>query len=151
VELTADNRPGSRKFKRLVAEGEWEAAAEVGRAQVRGGAQVLDICMQDPDRDEIADMDRFLDRLVRMVKPPLMIDSTDAAVMERALTWCQGKSVLNSINLEEGRSRFDRVIPLANRFGAAVIVGTIDESGMAVTVERKLEVARRRRSRRSSR
>ncbi|MGB6848365.1 MAG: homocysteine S-methyltransferase family protein, partial [Thermoanaerobaculia bacterium] len=153
VELTADNRPllvgertnvlGSRKFKRLVAEGNWEAAAEVGRAQVRGGAQVLDICMQDPDRDEIADMEQFLDRLVRMVKPPLMIDSTDAEVMERALTWCQGKSVLNSINLEEGRSRFDRVIPLANRFGAAVIVGMIDEPGMAVSVERKLEVARR--------
>jgi 5-methyltetrahydrofolate--homocysteine methyltransferase len=153
VELTEDNRPllvgertnvlGSRKFKRLIAEQQWEAAAEVGRAQVRGGGQVLDVCMQDPDRDEVADVEGFLDRLVRMVRAPLMIDSTDAAVMERALSWCQGKAVLNSINLEDGRSRFEAVVPLAQRFGAALVVGTIDEQGMAVTVERKLEVARR--------
>ncbi len=153
VELTADNRPllvgertnvlGSRKFKRLVAAGDWEAAGEVGRAQVRGGAQVIDVCMQDPDRDEVADVEAFLDRLVRLVKVPLMIDSTDAAVMERALEWCQGKAVLNSINLEEGRSRFEQVVPLARRCGAALVVGTIDEQGMAVSAERKLEVARR--------
>ena len=72
-----------------------------------------------------------------------MIDSTDAEVMERALTWCQGKSVLNSINLEDGRSRFERVAPMARRYGAALVVGTIDEQGMAVSVERKLEIARR--------
>jgi 5-methyltetrahydrofolate--homocysteine methyltransferase len=153
VELTSDNRPllvgertnvlGSRKFKRLIAEGDSEAAAEVGRAQVRGGAQVLDVCMQDPDRDETEDMERFLDRLVRMVKVPLMIDTTDARVMARALTYCQGKSVLNSINLEDGRSRFDEIVPLARRFGAALVVGTIDERGMAVSVDRKLEIARR--------
>ncbi|HEX7181182.1 MAG TPA: methionine synthase [Thermoanaerobaculia bacterium] len=153
VELTPDNRPllvgertnvlGSRKFKRLIAEGHYEAAAEVGRAQVRAQAQVLDICLQDPDRNEVADVEAFLDRLIRMVKAPLMIDSTDAAVMERALTYCQGKSVLNSINLEDGRSRFEKVVPLAKRFGAALIVGLIDEKGMAVTVDRKMEVARR--------
>ncbi len=153
VELTADNRPllvgertnvlGSRKFRQLIARGEWEKAAEVGRAQVRNGGQVLDVCMQDPDRNEIADVEGFLDRLVRMVKVPLMIDSTDHQVMARALTWCQGKAVLNSINLEDGRSRFDHVVPLARRFGAAVVVGTIDERGMAVSVERKLEIARR--------
>ena len=153
VELTADNRPllvgertnvlGSRKFKRLIAAGEFEAAAEIGRGQAGSGAQVLDVCMQDPDRDESADMERFLAQLTRMVKLPLMIDTTDAAVMERALIWCQGKAVLNSINLEEGRSRFDRVIPLAQRFGAAVVVGLIDETGMAVSVERKAEIAQR--------
>ncbi|MEE8366989.1 MAG: homocysteine S-methyltransferase family protein, partial [Thermoanaerobaculia bacterium] len=153
VELTADNRPlligertnvlGSRKFKRLVAEGDLEAAAEVGRAQVRGGAQVLDVCMQDPDREESVDIEGFLARLIRMVKPPLMIDSTDAQVMELALTYCQGKSVLNSINLEDGLERFEQVVPLAKKYGAALVVGTIDEAGMAVTVERKLEVARR--------
>ena len=151
VELTADNRPllvgertnvlGSRKFKRLIAAGDYEAAAEVGRAQVRAGAQVLDVCLQDPDRDEAADVAAFLDRVVRMVKLPLMIDTTDAAVMERALTYCQGKSILNSINLEDGRRRFDEVVPLARRFGAAIVVGTIDDRGMAVSVERKLEVA----------
>ncbi|MGB5341314.1 MAG: vitamin B12 dependent-methionine synthase activation domain-containing protein, partial [Thermoanaerobaculia bacterium] len=153
VELTIDNRPlfvgertnvlGSRKFKRLIAEGEIEAAAEIGRGQARAGAQAIDICMQDPDRDEVTDMERFLDQLTRMVKVPLMIDTTDAEVMEQALTWCQGKAVLNSINLEEGRTRFERVIPLARQYGAAVIVGMIDEAGMAVSVVRKLEVARR--------
>jgi len=153
VELTIDNRPlfvgertnvlGSRKFKRLIAEGEIEAAAEIGRGQARAGAQAIDICMQDPDRDEVTDMERFLDQLTRLVKVPLMIDTTDAEVMEQALTWCQGKAVLNSINLEEGRTRFERVIPLARQYGAAVIVGMIDEAGMAVTVDRKLEVARR--------
>jgi 5-methyltetrahydrofolate--homocysteine methyltransferase len=153
VELDPSNRPllvgertnvlGSRKFKRLIQDGAHEAAAEVGRAQVRASAQVLDVCLQDPDRDETVDMEAFLDRLVRLVKVPLMIDSTDAAVMERALSYCQGKSVLNSINLEDGRVRFERVVPLARRYGAAVVVGLIDEKGMAVTVERKLEVARR--------
>jgi 5-methyltetrahydrofolate--homocysteine methyltransferase len=153
VELDPSNRPllvgertnvlGSRKFKRLIQDGAHEAAAEVGRAQVRASAQVLDVCLQDPDREETTDMEAFLDRLVRLVKVPLMIDSTDAAVMERALSYCQGKAVLNSINLEDGRVRFERVVPLARRYGAAVVVGLIDEKGMAVTVERKLEVARR--------
>lgn len=153
VELTDDNRPllvgertnvlGSKVFKGLIARGEHEQAAEVGRAQVRGGAQILDVCLQDPDRDEAADLEAFLDRLVRLVKVPLMVDTTDAEVMERALTWCQGKAILNSINLEDGEVRFDRVVPLAQRYGAALVVGCIDEAGMAVTVERKLEVAQR--------
>jgi 5-methyltetrahydrofolate--homocysteine methyltransferase len=153
VELHEDNRPllvgertnvlGSRKFKQLIQQQAFEAAAEVGRAQVRAQAQVIDICLQDPDRDEIADMEGFLDRLIRVVKAPFMIDSTDAAVMERSLTYCQGKSVLNSINLEDGLQRFESVVPLARRFGAALVVGLIDEKGMAVTVERKIEVARR--------
>ncbi|HKV12518.1 MAG TPA: methionine synthase [Thermoanaerobaculia bacterium] len=134
---------GSRKFKGLIQAAQHEAAAEVGRAQVKAGAQILDVCLQDPDRNEIADMEGFLDRLIRLVKVPLMIDSTDAAVMELSLTYCQGKSVLNSINLEDGLSRFQKVVPLARRFGAALVVGLIDEKGMAVTVERKVEVARR--------
>lgn len=153
VELTDDNRPlmvgertnvlGSRKFKRLIQEGKFEEAAEIGRGQVKAGAQIIDVCLQDPDRDEMEDVERFLDQLVRLVKVPLMIDSTDAEVMERALTYCQGKAVLNSINLEDGLERFDKVVPLARRFGAALVVGLIDEQGMAVSVERKLEVARR--------
>jgi len=153
AELTEDNRPllvgertnvlGSRKFKRLIREGEYEAAAEVGRAQVKNGAQVVDICLQDPERDEVDDMERFLERLVRRVKVPLMIDSTDHEVMARALTWCQGRSILNSINLEDGTERFEQVVPLAREFGCAVIVGLIDEQGMAVSTDRKLEVAKR--------
>ncbi len=153
VEVHPDNRPllvgertnvlGSKKFKTLIAEGQYEAAAEVGRDQVKSGAQILDVCLQDPDRDERVDMDRLLEKLTRLVKAPFMIDTTDAAVMERALTWCQGRAVLNSINLEDGEKRFREVVPLARKYGAALVVGCIDEKGMAVTVERKLEVARR--------
>ncbi len=137
---------GSRLFKRLIAEGQFEEASEIARRQVRKGAHVIDVCLQDPDRDEVRDMERFLSHLVRKIKAPLMIDSTDDKVMERALTYCQGKAVLNSINLEDGEERFEKVVPLARRFGAALIVGTIDEdreNGMAVTRRRKLEVASR--------
>ena len=72
-----------------------------------------------------------------------MIDSTDEKVIARALTYCQGKAIINSINLEDGEERFEKVVPLARRFGAALVVGCIDETGMAVTRERKLEVAER--------
>ena len=156
LEVDVDNRPvlvgertnvlGSRKFKRLIAEGQFEAAAEIARAQVKNGAQVIDVCLQDPDRDEVADVNAFLERAIRMVKAPLMLDSTDAKVMELGLKWSQGKSILNSINLEDGEARFQAVVPLAQRYGAALVVGTIDEdpeNGMAVTRGRKLEVARR--------
>jgi 5-methyltetrahydrofolate--homocysteine methyltransferase len=156
VEVTEDLRPvivgertnvlGSRKFKRLVKEKRWDEAVEIGRAQVKGGAHLIDVCLQDPDADELAGMRAFLDRLTRAVRVPLVIDTTDARVMEEALTYCQGKALLNSVNLEDGLERFERVVPLARRFGAALVVGLIDDDpqqGMAVTVERKLEVARR--------
>jgi Methionine synthase I, cobalamin-binding domain len=77
------------------------------------------------------------------VKVPLMIDSTDEKVIEKALTYCQGKSIINSINLEDGEERFKKVVPLIHRYGAAVIVGTIDERGMAVKAEEKLAIAKR--------
>ncbi len=137
---------GSRRFKSLINEGKIEEASEIARRQVKGGAQVIDICLADPDRDELADMEVFLEAVIRKVKTPLMIDSTDARVIERALTYSQGKAIINSVNLEDGEERFERVLPLARRFGAAVVCGTIDEdpeSGMAVTRERKLEIARR--------
>jgi 5-methyltetrahydrofolate--homocysteine methyltransferase len=153
---TDDNRPvlvgertnviGSKKFKDLVVLELFEEAAEVGRAQVKGGGQVLDVCLANPDRDELSDVERFLDRLTRKVKVPLMIDSTDAAVIERALQICQGKAIVNSINLEDGEERFERVVPLLRRYGGAVVVGCIDEDkqqGMAVTRERKLAIAER--------
>ena len=137
---------GSRKFKRLITEGAFEEAAEIGRRQVRGGAQVIDVCLADPDREEDEDMTTFLDILVKKVKVPLMIDSTDAEVIEAALERCQGKAIINSINLEDGEERFQKIIPLVKRYGAAVVVGCIDEDpvqGMAVTRQRKLAVARR--------
>jgi 5-methyltetrahydrofolate--homocysteine methyltransferase len=151
-----DNRPlfvgertnviGSRKFKALVVEERFDDAAEVGRAQVKAGAQVLDVCLANPDRDECQDMDRFMSELTRRVKVPLMIDSTDAAVIELALRHCQGKAIVNSINLEDGEERFEKVTPLLQRYGGAVVVGCIDEDkqqGMAVTRQRKLGIAER--------
>jgi 5-methyltetrahydrofolate--homocysteine methyltransferase len=137
---------GSRRFKELIVEEKFEEASEIGRAQVRGGAQVLDVCLANPDRDEAADMDRFMDFLTRKVKAPLMIDSTDARVLELALRKCQGKALVNSVNLEDGEERFERVVPLLRTYGGAVVVGCIDEDkqqGMAVTRQRKLEVAER--------
>ena len=151
-----DNRPllvgertnviGSRRFKELIVADQFEDAAEIGRAQVRNGAQVLDVCLANPDRDELADMDRFMTQVTRKVKVPLMIDSTDAGVIEAALRHCPGKSIVNSINLEDGEERFEKVVPLLRAYGGAVVVGCIDEDkrqGMAVTRARKLAIAER--------
>jgi 5-methyltetrahydrofolate--homocysteine methyltransferase len=137
---------GSRKFKRLIAEGKFDEAAEIGRAQTRKGAAILDVCLQDPDRQELADVTAFLDILVKKVKAPIMIDSTDPVVVEESLKRLQGKAVINSINLEDGEDKFEQVTPLVRRFGAAVVVGCIDddpEQAQAVTRARKLAVARR--------
>src|SRR5213593_670349 len=137
---------GSRKFKELVVAGDLDQAAEIGRRQVRGGAQVLDVCLANPDREELTDMIAFLEVLTRKVKVPLMLDSTDARVLEEALKRCQGKAFVNSINLEDGEERFEQVVPLIHRYGAAVVVGCIDEDkarGMAVTSARKLAIAER--------
>ncbi|MGZ6069834.1 MAG: methionine synthase [Myxococcaceae bacterium] len=134
---------GSRKFKDLIVAEQWEDASEVARAQVKRGAQVIDICLANPDREELRDMERFLAAVIKKIRAPLMIDSTDDRVVERALTYCQGKAIINSINLEDGEERFEKVVPLARRYGAALIVGCIDEVGMAVTHKRKLEVAER--------
>ncbi|UQD52123.1 methionine synthase [Bacillus methanolicus] len=134
---------GSRKFKRLIREGKYEEAAEIARAQVKSGAHVIDICLADPDRDELADMGNFIKEVVKKVKVPLVIDSTDEKVIEKALTYTQGKAIINSINLEDGEERFEAIVPLIHRYGAAVVVGTIDEKGMGVTAERKLEIAKR--------
>ncbi|GAF19804.1 LOW QUALITY PROTEIN: 5-methyltetrahydrofolate-homocysteine methyltransferase [Bacillus sp. JCM 19046] len=134
---------GSRKFKRLIEEGKYEEAAEIARAQVKRGAHVIDVCLADPDRDETEDMEAFLAQAINKIKVPLMIDSTDENVVAKALTYSQGKAIINSINLEDGEERFEAVLPLIKQFGAAIVVGTIDETGMAVSAERKLEVAKR--------
>ncbi|HWO78414.1 MAG TPA: methionine synthase [Bacillus sp. (in: firmicutes)] len=134
---------GSRKFKRLIAEGKHEEAAEIARQQVKNGAHVIDICLADPDRDEKEDMEQFLKQVVNKVKVPIMIDSTDEEVIELAFSYIQGKAIINSINLEDGEERFAKVLPLVKKYGASVVVGTIDEAGMAVTAERKLEIAKR--------
>ncbi len=140
------NSLGSRLFKELVAHEKYEEASDIARRQVGSAAQVIDVCLQNPDRDEDADMRRFLEFVIKKVKVPLMIDSTDARVVETALTYCQGKSIINSINLEDGLERFHRVVPMGRKYGAAFVVGCIDENkqaGMGVTRERKLEIALR--------
>ncbi len=153
LEVTNDVRPvvvgertnviGSRKFKDLIVAEQWEDASEIARAQVKRQAQVIDICLANPDREELDDMRRFLEVVIKKVRVPLMIDSTDEKVIAMALTYSQGKAIINSVNLEDGEERFHKVVPLARKFGAALVVGCIDEIGMAVTRERKLEVAQR--------
>jgi len=156
LSLDEDRRPlligeranviGSKKFRDLISSGDLEAAAEVARRQVRAGAHIVDVCLANPDRDEKADMIAFFEKVVLKVKTPFMIDSTDAAVMEEALKRAPGKCILNSINLEDGEERFAAGAALAHAYGAALVVGTIDEdktTGMALTRERKLAVARR--------
>ncbi|MFI8688313.1 methionine synthase [Rossellomorea sp. NPDC077527] len=134
---------GSRKFKRLIAENKIEEASEIARAQVKNGAQVIDICLADPDREEVEDMNVFIQEVVKKVKVPLVIDSTDEKVLEAALKYSQGKVIINSINLEDGEERFEKVTKLMKEYGAAVVVGTIDEKGMGVTTDRKVEIALR--------
>ena len=137
---------GSRRFRRLINEGKFEEAAEIGRRQARNGAHVLDVCLQDPDRDEAADISEFLDLVTKKVKTPIMVDSTDPAVIELSLKRLQGKAIINSVNLEDGEERFQAVVPMARRYGAALVVGCIDddkEQAQAITRERKLEVALR--------
>ncbi|MFM2151689.1 MAG: hypothetical protein RL199_124, partial [Pseudomonadota bacterium] len=156
LEVTDEKRPvlvgertnviGSKKFKELVSAGRLDEAAEIGKAQVKNAAAIVDVCLANPDRDELADTKALLAKLVHKVKVPLMIDSTDEAVVAEALTWSQGKAIINSVNLEDGEERFEKVVPLARKFGAALVVGCIDEDpvqGMAVSRARKLSVAER--------
>ena len=156
VEADDSNRPlivgertnviGSRLFKNLVAEEKWEEATEIARRQVRGGAHIIDVCLQTTDRDEVADIPPFYEKLIHKIKAPIMIDTTDPAAIELALTYCQGKALINSINLEDGEEKFERICPVAKAYGAALVVGCIDEDKLqaqAFTRERKLAVAQR--------
>lgn len=153
VYIEEDNRPlivgertnviGSKKFRDLIAAGGYDEASDIAKAQVKKGAQVIDVCLANPDRDELADMAEFLPFVVKKIKAPLMIDSTDPKVIELGLKHSQGKAIINSINLEDGLARFEEVVPLLKTYGAAVIVGTIDEQGMALTRDKKLEIAKR--------
>ncbi len=140
------NEVGSRAFKRLIAEEKFEEATEIARAQVKNGAHIIDINLENTDRDELADIDRFYEKVIHKVKVPLMIDSTNPKAIERALTYCQGKAIINSINFEDGEEKFLKVLPLVKKYGAAVIIGSIDEDkqqAQAITRERKLAIALR--------
>lgn len=137
---------GSKKFKTLICEERFDEASDIARAQIKSGAHIIDICLANPDRDELSDMESFLELAIKKVRAPLMIDSTDEKVIAKALTYCQGKAIINSINLEDGEERFEKIIPLVKQFGASVVVGTIDDDplqGMGISRERKSEIARR--------
>ncbi len=138
------NSQGSRKVKRLLLAEDYDAILDVARNQVDGGAHSLDLCVALTERtDETEQMRRVLRMVSSGVEAPLMIDSTESAVIKTALENYPGRAIINSVNLENGRERIDTVIPMAVEHGAAVVALTIDEEGMAHTAERKLGIARR--------
>src|SRR5687768_9514253 len=138
------NSQGSRKVKRLLLADDYEGILEVAREQLDSGAHVLDVCVALTERaDEAEQMSKVVKLLSMSVETPLVIDSTEANVIEAALEHLPGRAIINSINMENGRKRIDSVVPLAKKHGAALVALVIDEIGMAKTRERKLEVARK--------
>lgn len=140
------NANGSRKFKRLLNEEDHDGLVTMARDEVRKGAHLLDVCVDYVGRDGVVDISEVVSRFVRQVNAPLMIDSTEAPVIEAALQRAAGKCIVNSINLEDGERRFEDVCPLLKRYGAACVALTIDEdpeAGMARTAGRKVEIALR--------
>ncbi|HEY5348590.1 MAG TPA: dihydropteroate synthase, partial [Candidatus Lustribacter sp.] len=138
------NSQGSRRIKRLLLADDYDSIVLVARQQVDGGAHVLDVCCALTERaDEDVQMREVTRRLAQSIDAPLMIDSTEPGVLEVALQNYPGRAIVNSVHLESGRTKIDAVMPLVLEHGAAVVALTIDESGMAKSAERKLEVARR--------
>lgn len=138
------NTQGSRKVKELLLAQDFETLVRIGCEQTDGGAHALDVCTALTERADEADlMRRLVHKLALAVDAPLVIDSTEPAVVEAALKAAPGRCLINSINLEGGRKRIETYAPLAKRYGAALIALTIDEQGMAKTAGRKLEIARR--------
>ncbi|HSY83369.1 MAG TPA: methionine synthase [Gemmatimonadaceae bacterium] len=138
------NAQGSRKVKQLLLADDYEGLVGVARDQAESGAHVLDVCVALTERgDEAEQMAKTVKLLSMSVELPLMIDSTEAAVIARALEHVPGRAIVNSINMENGRKRIEDVLPLVKKHGAAVVALTIDPVGMAKTRDRKLEIARR--------
>ncbi len=140
------NVTGSKRFAKLIAAGDYSAALAVALDQVRGGANLLDVNMDEGLLDGPAAMTRFLNLVAsepEIARLPIMIDSSKWEVLEAGLKCCQGKSVVNSISLKDGEAEFLRRAKLVRRYGAAVIVMAFDEQGQADTVERKLAICER--------
>jgi 5-methyltetrahydrofolate--homocysteine methyltransferase len=138
------NAQGSRKAKELLLADDYDGLVSVAEDQVSGGAHVLDLCVALTERQDEAEQMRALVKRISLTQPaPIQIDTTEPEVMEAALEQIPGRAIVNSVNLEAGRAKLDRVVPLARAHGAAVIALTIDEQGIAKTAERKVEVARR--------
>jgi 5-methyltetrahydrofolate--homocysteine methyltransferase len=140
------NTNGSRKFKRLLNEDDWDGLVSMAREQVRDGSHVLDVCVDYVGRDGVRDMDEVVSRFVRQVHAPIMIDSTQIDVMEAGLKRAAGKCIINSMNLEDGEEKLGEICALARTYGAAVVAGTIDDDpkeAMGKTAERKHAIAKR--------
>jgi 5-methyltetrahydrofolate--homocysteine methyltransferase len=137
------NTTGSRKFKQLIEADDMDGMVALARAQQDEGAHLLDVCVAYPGRDEIRDMSELMRRYNESIRIPLVIDSTEWQVMAAALKYVSGKPFLNSINLEEGRKKLDIVVPLARKYGAALVALSIDEEGQATTADWKFRVAQR--------
>ncbi|MBI4533126.1 MAG: homocysteine S-methyltransferase family protein, partial [Candidatus Melainabacteria bacterium] len=137
------NTNGSRKFKQLLEDEDWDGMVSMAREQEREGAHILDLCTAYVGRDETKDMSVLVKRLNTELQIPLMIDTTEYPVLQTALELIAGKPIVNSINLEDGEQKLLEKVDLVTRFGAAAIALTIDEEGMAKTTKHKLEVARR--------
>jgi 5-methyltetrahydrofolate--homocysteine methyltransferase len=140
------NTNGSRQFKRLLQEENWDGLVSMARDEMRDGSHMLDVCVDFVGRDGVRDMQEVVRRFVNALPAPLMLDSTNPAVMEAGLKLAGGRCVLNSMNLEDGEEKLAHICHLARKYGAAVVAGTIDEdkvSAMARTRERKLSIAKR--------
>jgi 5-methyltetrahydrofolate--homocysteine methyltransferase len=137
------NASGSKKVRELLAEEDWDGLVAVARSQVKENAHVLDVNVDYVGRDGERDMRELVSRLVTNVNLPLMLDSTEWQKMEAGLKVAGGKCLLNSTNYEDGPERFFKVLELARDYGAGVVIGTIDEDGMARTAEKKFAIAQR--------
>jgi 5-methyltetrahydrofolate--homocysteine methyltransferase len=138
------NSQGSRKAKELLLGDDYDGLVRVAEDQVEGGAHVLDLCVALTERSDEDEQMRLVAKKVSLTQPaPIQVDSTEPEVIATALDQIPGRAIVNSVNLEAGRDKLDRVVPIAMAHGAALIALTIDEVGMAKTAERKLEVARR--------
>ncbi|HYO09906.1 MAG TPA: homocysteine S-methyltransferase family protein [Tepidisphaeraceae bacterium] len=140
------NTNGSRQFKRLLQEENWDGLVSMARDEVRDGSHMLDVCVDFVGRDGVRDMHEVVKRYVNSINVPLMLDSTNPAVMEAGLKLAGGRCVLNSTNLEEGEEKLGQICQLARKYGAALVAGTIDEdkiNAMARTAERKIAIAKR--------
>lgn len=137
------NASGSKKCRDLLNAEDWNGLVALARAQVREGAHILDVNVDYVGRDGVRDMHELVSRLVTNVTLPLMLDSTEWQKMEAGLKVAGGKCLLNSTNFEDGEPRFYKVLELAKTYGAGVVVGTIDEEGMARTAEKKFAIAER--------
>jgi len=137
------NASGSKKMRDLLDAEDWDGLVNLAKSQEKEGAHILDVNVDFVGRDGVADMHTLAARLATAVKIPLMFDSTEWEKMEAGLEHAGGKSILNSTNYEDGEPRFLKVLGLAKEFGASVVIGLIDEDGMARSYDDKIRIARR--------